>query len=121
MDDIIFDMILLGLVFWAGYTWGKHTAVMRIIASIAEDPEQLGRAIDQFRRGRQRPDRSADQIEVIVEWHEDQCYIYRKDTREFLGQGKDIASAVDNIDQRGITGDFIIPKEMATQPREIQP
>jgi hypothetical protein len=62
-----------------------------------------------------------DQILCRVEWIGDQCYLYRKDTDEFLGQGDDLEQIVDRLEQRGLEGCYLIPKEMATKPEQIQP
>jgi hypothetical protein len=62
-----------------------------------------------------------DQILCTVEWIGDQCYLYRKDTNEFLGQGDDLEQIVDRLEQRGLEGCYLIPKEMATKPEQIQP
>ena len=56
-----------------------------------------------------------------VEWIGNQCYLYREDTDEFLGQGQDLEQIVDRLDQRGFQGCYLIPKEMATRPEQIQP
>ena len=56
-----------------------------------------------------------------VEWIGNQCYLYREDTDEFLGQGDDLEQIVTRLDQRGVQGCYLIPKEMATRPEQIQP
>jgi hypothetical protein len=60
-------------------------------------------------------------IACRVEWHDAWCYVYRLDTEEFLGQGRDIDQAVEQMSLRGLRGNWGIPKEMATKPEQIQP
>ena len=98
MDDLIIDTVLLALTFWAGYIWGQHKAIMRILASIARDPEHLGRALDVFRAERAEEVTGEDANELIVERHGDEIYIY--DQREFLAQGTTLEQALDRVAKR---------------------
>ena len=61
------------------------------------------------------------QIMCTLEWVGDQCYLYRKDTGEFLGQGNDLEQIVTRLEQHGAEGSYLIPKEMVTKPQQIQP
>ena len=99
MKDLLVDIILLALVFWAGYTWGVRVAVMRIIASIAEDPEHLGRALDDFRAVRNSKDKDTDTQEgdIIVEQHHGQLYLYDREDNEFLAQGATLEQALELV------------------------
>jgi hypothetical protein len=62
-----------------------------------------------------------DQVMCTLEWVGDQCYLYRRDTGEFLGQGETLEQIVDRLEQRGAEGSYLIPKEMVTKPQQIQP
>ena len=99
MDNFIIDLLFLALVFWAGYIWGKATAVRRIIASIARDPEHLGRALDEFRAVRRDPDEPAD-ANLVVERHGDQLYLYDSKDNEFLAQGATLELALAAVAKR---------------------
>ena len=98
--DLLVDILLLALIFWAGYTWGKATAVRRIIASIARDPEQLGRALDDFRAVRNDPEDGGADHEFRVEEHGGQIYVYDQDSGEFLAQAATLKSALELVTQR---------------------
>jgi hypothetical protein len=100
MQDLLFDLILLGLVFWAGYTWGKWTAVRRIIENIVNDPEHLGKALDQFRRVRTTDSDVTPEGDLIVERHGDQLYLYDREDGQFLAQGSTLESALELVGQR---------------------
>jgi hypothetical protein len=63
----------------------------------------------------------AADIVCTVEWIGDQCYLYRRDTGEFLGQGENLEQVVTRLEQRGLEGCYVIPKEMATKPQQIHP
>ena len=96
MEDLLVDCILLGLVFWLGYTWGKRTAIMRIVHNIIRDPDNMARAIDAFR---QLPEEDTTEITVRVEWIEGHCYLYNHATGEFLTQGATVDAALSRISQ----------------------
>jgi hypothetical protein len=77
-------------------------------------------------RGRSQSEMAAeeeepDSILCRVEWIGNQCYLFREDTDEFLGQGNDLEQIVAGLDQRGVAGSYLIPKEMVTRPQQIQP
>ena len=100
--DLLVDIILLSLVFWAGYMWGIRVAVMRIIASIADNPEHLGRALDDFRAIRNSKDTLSDTSagDIIVEQHGSQLYLYDSQDNQFLAQGSTLEQALELVAQR---------------------
>jgi hypothetical protein len=101
MDTLLFDLLFIALVFWAGYTWGKWTAVRRIIENIVNDPEHLGRALDDFRTIRNDvKDSEKDTLDVRVERHGDQLYLYDAKDNEFLAQGSTLDSALAAVNLR---------------------
>ena len=100
MDALLFDLLFIALVFWAGYTWGKWTAVRRIIENIVNDPEHLGRALDDFRNVRNDAKDSNTARTVRVERHGDQLYLYDAKDNEFLAQGPTLAAALTAVNLR---------------------
>lgn len=100
MDNFIIDLLLIALVFWAGYLWGKATAVRRIIENIVRDPEHLGKALDEYRSVRHDPDEEAADHEFRVEEHGNQIYVYDKDSGEFLAQAATLKQALELVTKR---------------------
>ncbi len=100
MDNFIIDLIFTLLVFWAGYVWGKATAVRRIIENIVRDPEHLGRALDDFRAVRNDPEEEGADHEFRVEEHEGQIYVYDQNSGEFLAQAATLKLALELVTQR---------------------
>jgi len=100
MDNFIIDLIFTALVFWAGYIWGKATAVRRIIDSIARDPEHLGKALDDFRAVRKEPNDEDSTGAIKIEQHGGQLYLYDQADGEFLAQGATLKEALDLIAKR---------------------
>lgn len=76
-------------------------------------------------RGRSQQETAVEEkdhsILCRVEWIGNQCYLFREDTDEFLGQGENLDQIVAGLDQRGVSGSYLIPKEMVTRPQQIQP
>ena len=102
------------------YAWGRWVQWRMTMHNLLTDPQRIADLLTKYAKIKGIA-LEPQEIEVRVEWIEDHCYLYRKDTGEFLGQGRDITEAVNNIDSRGIEGDFIIPKEMANKPEQGQP
>ena len=105
MDQVIVDLIVLGLVFWAGYRIGLRTAVARIVQNIINDPQHLDRAMAVVKQLDSQTDDTETRL-IDVEWHDDICYLYDQTTGEFLAQGCTVEAAVDRIpgaDQREYT------------------
>ena len=100
MDNFIIDLIFTLLVFWAGYLWGKATAVRRIIDSITRDPEHLGRALDEYRSIRSDPEEEGADHEFRVEEHAGQIYVYDANSGEFLAQAATLKQALELVTQR---------------------
>ena len=100
MDNLIVDIIFLGVVFWAGYLWGKHMAVMRMLTNIIENPEHLGRALDQIRQQKRQSPEEQESDQLIVERVDDQIYLYTREDHQFLAQGATLEEALDRVAQR---------------------
>jgi hypothetical protein len=100
MDNFIIDLIFTALVFWAGYLWGKATAVRRIIENITRDPEHLGKALDEYRSIRSDPKEEGADHEFRVEEHGGVIYLYDADSGEFLAQADTLKSALELVTKR---------------------
>ena len=61
------------------------------------------------------------QIELRAEWLGGHCYLYRKDTDEFVGQGVDVEAAINNAHRLVPDTDYVISREMVKKPQETQP
>jgi hypothetical protein len=98
MMDIIIILAAVFLGMWA----------QRAVARITEQAQEAA-------------EEESAQIMCTLEWVGDQCYLYRTDTGEFLGQGNDLEQIVTRLEQHGVEGSYLIPKEMVTKPEQIQP
>ena len=117
LEDLLIAVITNAIVFYAGYRWGMHQAIMRLISNWLNDPEHLNKAFKELTRihGELKDDNKAH-IDVTAEWHGENVYLYRKDTHEFMAQGKNVDEAMGQVTlQKGI--EYRIPEEMATKPK----
>jgi hypothetical protein len=110
-------------MFWAGYKWGLHSAVMRIVHNFIKDPAEITRAFEQIRELRATLDDDATpaSVDVRAEWIDDQVYIYREDTGEFLAQGTSVEAAIRSIAPSDRDVVYHIPEDMAKKPETSQP
>ena len=113
------------VMFWAGYKWGLHQAVMRIVHNFIKDPAEITRAFKEIRELRatleDEPASTEESVDVRAEWIGDQVYIYREDTGEFLAQGVDVESAIRSIPASDHDVAYHIPEDMAKKPEQGQP
>jgi hypothetical protein len=96
------EVMIIAAAVWAGM-WAQRVLNRMTQEATVEEEEELANIL------------------CTVEWIGDQCYLYRKDTNEFLGQGANLDDIVSGLEQRGVEGCYLIPKEMATKPEQIQP
>lgn len=110
---MIEDLILLActhlVMFWLGYKWGIHNAVIRIISNYMNNPGDMERAFKQLNDLRE-DDAAEEEIAVEARVEAGQVYIWRKDTQTFLGQGASLDAAMQSV---GLThkGTYRISKE----------
>jgi hypothetical protein len=110
---MIEDLILLActhlVMFWLGYKWGIHNAVIRIISNYMNNPGDMERAFKQLNDLRE-DEAAEEEIAVEARVEAGQVYIWRKDTQTFLGQGDSLDAAMQSV---GLThkGTYRISKE----------
>ena len=120
-EDLILLICTHLVMFWAGYKWGLHQAVLRIVRNFIDDPDHIRKTFSQLEQVRagldiKEEDTPAENVDVTAEWINDQVYIYREDTGEFLAQGKDVESAVKSIPAGDRDIAYHIPETMAKKP-----
>ncbi len=112
----------LGLIVVLAYAWGRYAQWRKNMHNLLNNPQRISDILAKYAEVTAVEQTPKDvEIELRVEWVADQCYIYRKDTNEFMAQGMDITQAINAIDSRVHQGAFVVPKEMATKPQENQP
>jgi len=110
------------VMFWLGYRWGLHSAVIRIISNYMNNPKDIEQAFKQISDLKEEAnDPDADVVHLRAEWVGEQVYLYREDTGEFLAQGADVHTAISNITQLTPGVSYEIPADMAKKPATVQP
>ena len=110
----------LGLIVVLAYAWGRYAQWRKNMHNLLNNPQRISDILSKY-ADLKTVEQEPKDVEVRVEWVADQCYIYRKDTNEFMAQGADITQAIYAIDTRVHQGAFVVPKEMATKPQQNLP
>jgi hypothetical protein len=105
--------ILVVIAFAAGWYIGSTVTTHLLALSFRQILNDLGIKNEQLRKlatdvGVELPDVNADAqpentlvpLEIVLEQHQGVIYAYRKDTKQFLGQGTDQAGLIDSISKR---------------------
>ena len=121
IEDLLLLICTHLVMFWAGYKWGLHAAVLRIVRNFIDDPNHIRKTFSQLEQVRagldlKEEDTPAENVDVTAEWINGQVYIYREDTGEFLAQGTDVESAIKSIPAGDCDRAYHIPEEMAKKP-----
>ena len=83
----------------------NHERIQKILARYAEEDDQADTQV----------------VAIRAEWVNDQVYLYREDTQEFLAQGADVHTAIGNITKLTPGVSYEIPADMAKKPETSQP
>jgi hypothetical protein len=105
--------ILVVIAFAAGWYIGSTVTTHLLALSFRQILNDLGIKNEQLRKlatdvGVELPDVNADAqpentltpLEITLEQHQGVIYAYRKDNKQFLGQGTDRQGLIDSISQR---------------------
>jgi hypothetical protein len=107
MDTYIVWLVSCSIAFWIGNFVGKHTATLNMLRALARDPESFMRMAEQVKKIDEAD--SQDELETVstqtgtemlIERVGDQLFAYAKDTKQFLGQAKDLNSLLKTVNER---------------------
>lgn len=97
------ELILLFVIFAAGFVFGWIVNARAITQKLLDDPERIIKILTEYKTTKETSDR-ADNNEapssIKVERHGETLYLFSKDTDEFLGQGSSLQEALDNVAKR---------------------
>ncbi len=121
--DIFTFLCGVGLGAFAGYRIADHihkSILPDLFHRAGVTPEKLERVMEELKKeiGQEEETESGTEINIKVEQHGEQIYVFRKDNDEFLGQGrnydeilkilqskfKDVKFAVSEEDGAGLLG-----------------
>jgi hypothetical protein len=100
------------IMFWAGYKWGFHRAILQLIKNYLDDPKNMEHAFKKISelKADMMQEEHTSEVEIEAKVEGGQVYLWRKDTMEFLAQGASIDDALVAIGLRH-QGSYRIPKE----------
>jgi len=76
----------LGLIIVLAYAWGRWTQWRINMHNLLNNPQGIANILSKYAEVKDVDDKPQLEVEVRVEWHEDQCYIYRVQTLPLLLQ-----------------------------------
>ena len=120
-EDVILLVCTHLAMFWLGYRWGIHSAVVRIITNYMNNPKDLEKAFKQLNDLKEDNTDDSTVVNIRAEWVDDQVYLYREDSGEFLAQGTDVHTAIANITKLTPGISYEISADMAKKPSVVQP
>lgn len=125
IEDLLLLVCTHLAMFWVGYKFGLHQAVLRIVRNFINDPDEIRRTfaeIQTIRDGLEdQQDEDVDSVDVTAEWVGDEVYVYREDTGEFLAQGKSVEAAIKSIPPGPRNVNYNVPEDMVNKPQAVQP
>jgi hypothetical protein len=95
-----FELWELILVFALGIWAGRNIQVWLTAQSMINNPRAMIRLLERL-AAEGLDDQTDEQIELIAEVNHGEIYLYRKDTLEFMGQGRSIEEIVGRWPARG--------------------
>ena len=117
MDEM--DLVLLiaygAICFGLGRWYQVQVMVQNILTNTERIRDILNRHLEEDAEA------EGPVVAVDAEWINDQVYLYRTDTGEFLAQGADIHTAIANITKLTPGVSYEIPADMAKKPEASQP
>ncbi len=115
METILTYTILFGLGFYLG--WKVNDIFIRMTFSkmlkdAGVDSKDLDKFVEYWRPKMEGEEtQELPYVEIRLEQHNETFYAYRKDTEEFLGQGRDKEELINTIKARFKNGRFILHKD----------
>lgn len=111
--DLLLLMIFGALCFSLGRWYQIQVMIRNLLSDTRRIRDLLNRYVEEDESGE-----SGSVVDVDVEWVNDQVYLYRKDTGEFLGQGADIHTAIGSITKLTPGVSYEIPADRAKKPEQ---
>lgn len=109
----LLDIIMI-FVFGLAVGWYWHAS--RMFSMMSRNPNPMIDLLTQVKAIQEKDDDEILLIECRVEWIGELCYIWDKDTGDFLGQGLDLESAMVHGRKLRANTEYYIPEDLAKKP-----
>lgn len=113
MTDLDFgNLIILALIWLAGYFWGRFTVHRDMATRLYEDPDHFHKIAELSKKIRASAEITGqvEAQELRVETNGDQLYLYTADTNEFFGQGQSVEEIIERV-QKFKPGTYYVKKD----------
>ena len=108
------------ILFGAGcFSLGRWYQIQAMIRGLLNNRLRIQEILARYAEEDAAAEGSVGQIRA--EWVDNQVYLYREDTEEFLAQGTDVHTAIANITRLTSGVSYEISAEMAKKPEQSQP
>lgn len=113
------DILLIFLIFVAGYAAGWFRASKHLLDRMLEKPEIMMQLLKKYKEAKDEVDTedtgAVSVREIEIQKENNSFYLYAKDNGEFLGQGTTLDQALEVVKQRFPNQNFSghIPAEQA--------
>jgi hypothetical protein len=114
-DGDVIWIILFGL---GCFSLGRWYQIHVMIKGLLNNHERVQKLLARYA---EEDAETATVVKIRAEWVDNQVYLYREDTEEFLAQGLDVHTAIANITRLTPGVSYEIDAEMAKKPEQIQP
>jgi hypothetical protein len=101
-----FELWEVFLIAVAAFWVGRNVQIWLTVESMKNDPRKMIEILERLDTAQE------DEIELIAEVNHGEIFLYRKDTLEFMGQGKTIEEIIERMTQRGDPNSYRISKQM---------
>jgi len=102
-----FELWEVAVVFVLGIWVGRNIQVWLTVETMKNNPRNMIDILERLEALDDQPE-----IELVAEVNNGQIYLWRKDTLEFVGQGKTIEEIIEQLTKHGDHGHYRISKEM---------
>ena len=109
------DLLDIIVIFVFGLAVGWYWHATRMFKMLSRNPNPM---IDLLTRVKaiQEDNDEIELIECRVEWIGELCYVWDKDTGDFIGQGLDLESAMIHGRKLKTNAEYYIPEDLAKKP-----
>jgi len=107
--------VLLAFIGGAILGWIWHAKIF--FQQVATDPDHMIRLLTELKRGATRVTQDSKAVIWIeVEWINGRCYLWERDSHDFIGQGDTVESAVEHSHCLRPGTEYRIVPEQAKKP-----
>jgi hypothetical protein len=110
------DLLDIIVIFVFGLAVGWYWHAVRMFNMLSRNPNPMIDLLTRVKAIQEEDDDEIQLIECRVEWIGELCYVWDKDTGDFLGQGLDLESAMISGRKLKTNAEYYVPEDLAKKP-----